>query len=78
MSKYQILYRKKNNGISIIDIEKIDKYTELRESGENRFDLKVQIENGKKNVIDFIYREKLYISMNDAKELLNEFLNYKK
>ena len=74
MAKYQIIYRKNNNGIIICDIEKIDKYTVLRESGENRFDIKVQIEKSKKAVIDFVYREKLYISPKDANEIVNEFL----
>jgi hypothetical protein len=75
MAKYQILYRDSNKGIIICEIEKIDKYTELRESGENRFDLKVQIEKSKKDVIDFVWRQKLYISIDAAKELVNEFLN---
>jgi hypothetical protein len=74
MAKYQIIYRKNNNGIIICDIEKIDKYTVLRESGENRFDIKVQIETSKKAVINFVYREKLYISPKDANEIVNEFL----
>jgi hypothetical protein len=74
MAKYQIIYRKNNNGVTICDIEKIDKYTVLRESGENRFDLKIQIEKSKKAVIDFVYREKLYISQKDAKEIFNEFI----
>lgn len=75
MAKYQILYRDSNKGIIICEIEKIDKYTELRESGENRFDLKVQIEKSKKDVIDFVFRKKLYISIDAAKELVKEFLN---
>jgi len=75
MAKYQIIYRNTNKGITVCNIEKIDKYTELRESGENSFDLKVQIETSKKAVIDFMYRKKLYISMETAKELVNEFLN---
>ena len=74
MAKYQIIYRKNNNGVTICDIEKIDKYTVLRESGENRFDIKVQIEKSKKDVINFVYTEKLYISPKDAKEIVNEFL----
>jgi hypothetical protein len=75
MAKYQIIYRETNRGVNICEIEKIDKYTQLRESGENRFDLKVQIETSKKNVIDFVYRKKLYIGMDAAKEIVNEFLN---
>ena len=75
MAKYQIIYRNTNKGITVCNIEKIDKYTELRESGENSFDLKVQIETSKKAVIDFVYRQKLYISLESAKELVNEFLN---
>lgn len=74
MAKYQIIYRNTNKGITVCNIEKIDKYTELRESGENRFDLKVQIETSKKAVIDFVYQQKLYISMETSKELVNEFL----
>lgn len=77
MSKYQIIYRNTNRGITVYNIEKIKKYTELRKSGENRFDLKVQIETSKKAVIDFVHRQKLYISIESAKELVNEFLNYK-
>jgi hypothetical protein len=75
MAKYQILYRNSNNGIVISDIEKIDKYTVLHESSENRWGAKVQIEKSKKDVIDFVYRQKLYISIDAAKELVNEFLN---
>lgn len=75
MAKYQIIYRESNRGVIICEIEKIDKYTELRESGENRFDLKVQIEKSKKDVIDFVWSKKLYISLDDAKELVDDFLN---
>ena len=75
MAKYQIIYRNTNKGITVCNIEKIDNYTELHKSGKNRFDLKVQIETSKKAVIDFVYQQKLYISMESAKELVNEFLN---
>ena len=75
MAKYQIIYRETNTSVIICEIEKIDKYTELRQSGENRFDLKIQIESSKKNVINFVYQKKLYIGMDAAKKIVNEFLN---
>ena len=73
--KFQIGYLPKNNGIEIALIEKIDKFTDIRESSEGRFSIKFQIENTIENVIDFVYNQKLYISKNDAAELVNEFLN---
>lgn len=73
--KFQIIYRPTNNGITIGNIEKIDKYTELHQSGENRFDLKVQIKDNLNDVIDFVYCEKMYISKKEARELVYEFLN---
>ena len=73
--KFLIGYLPKNNGIEIALIEKIDKFTDIRESSEGRFSIKFQIENTIENVIDFVYNQKLYISKNDAAELVNEFLN---
>ena len=72
--KFQIIYRPTNRGCTIASIERIDKYTELHESGENRFDLKVQIEDNIDDVIDFVYRQKLYTSKEVVTELVNEFL----
>ena len=74
MAKYQILFRETGRGINVVNIEKIDKYTELRQSGENRFDLKVNIETSLKKTIDFVYQKKLYISNDEAKNLVLEFL----
>lgn len=73
--KFQIIYRPTNRGITVGSIEKIDKFTDLHESGENRFDLKVQIEETLNDVIDFVYREKLYISREQAEEIVIELLN---
>ena len=73
--KFQIVYRPTNKGITVGSIEKIDKFTDLHESGENRFDLKVQIEDSLNDVIDFVYREKLYISRAEAEEIVMELLN---
>jgi hypothetical protein len=73
--KFQIIYRPTNRGIEIGNIELIDKYTDIYENSEGRFSLKVQIEDTIKDVIEFVYLEKLYISKEDAQELVNEFLN---
>lgn len=73
--KFQIGYLPKNNGITISNIEKIDKYTDIHESSEGRFSPKFQIEDTIEGVIDFVYRQKLYISKEDATEIVNEFLN---
>lgn len=73
--KIQIAYIPTNRGINICEIEKIDKFTEIRESSEGRFSLKVQIEENVSDAIDFVYRQKLYISKEDAAEIVNEFLN---
>lgn len=73
--KFLIGYLPKNNGIEIALIEKIDKFTDIRESLEGRFSIKFQIENTIENVIDFVYQQKLYVSKEDATELVNEFLN---
>lgn len=72
--KFQIMYRLSSRGCTIASIERIDKYTDLHESGENRFDLKVQIEDNTDGVVDFVYRQKLYISREEAKELVYELL----
>ena len=73
--KFQIIYRPTNRCVEIGNIEKIDKYTDIYESSEGRFSLKVQIEDTIKDVIDFVYKEKLYISKEDVTEIVNEFLN---
>lgn len=73
--KFQIGYLPNNNGIEISRIEKIDKYTDIHESSEGRFSPKFQIEDTIEDVIDFVYRQKLYISKEDATEIVNEFLN---
>ena len=73
--KFLISYLPKNNGVEIYNIEKIDKYTDIHESSENRFGSKFQIENTLNDVIDFIYQLKMYISKADAADLVNEFLN---
>ena len=73
--KFLISYLPKNDGISISNIEKIDKYTDIYESSEGRFTPKFQIENTIEEVIEFVWQQKLYISKEDASELVNEFLN---
>ena len=74
--KFQIAYLPKNNGAEICEVEKIDKFTEIKESSEGRFSVKFQIEDTKESAIDFIYQLKLYISKDDAKEIFNDFVNY--
>jgi len=73
--KFQIIYRPTNRGVEIGNIEKIDKFTDIHESGEGKFSLKVQIEDTLNEVINFVWKEKLYISKADAEELVNDFLN---
>lgn len=73
--KFQIGYLPKNNGITISNIEKIDKYTDIHESSEGRFSPKFQIEDTIEDVIDFVYQSKRYISKEDATEIVNEFLS---
>lgn len=73
--KFIIGYLPKNNGITISNIEKIDRYTDIHESSEGRFSPKFQIENSIVDVIDFVYQQKLYISKEEAVEIVNEFLN---
>lgn len=72
--KFLIGYLPKNNGITISNIEKIDKYTDIYESSEGRFTAKFQIEDTIKDVIEFVYQQKLYISKEDANEIVDEFL----
>lgn len=72
--KFQIAYLPKNNGVEICEIEKIDKYTDIRESSEERFSIKFQIENTVDEVVEFIYQQKKYISKDDAREILTELL----
>jgi len=73
--KFLIGYLPKNNGVTISNIEKIDKYTDIHESSEGRFTSKFQIEDTIEAVIDFVYRQKLYISKEDAAELVLELLS---
>lgn len=73
--KFLIGYLPKNNGITISNIEKIDRYTDIHESSEGRFSPKFQIEDTIEDVIYFVYQQKLYISKEDATEIVNEFLN---
>ena len=74
IGKYQIAYLPTNRGINLVEVEKIDNYTDLRESSEGRFAIKFQIENTLDEVIDFVYREMLYISKEQATELVNDCL----
>lgn len=73
--KFLISYLPKNNGINVYNIEKIDKYTDIHESSEGRFTPKFQIEDTIEDVINFVYTEKLYISKEEAEEIVIEFLN---
>ena len=73
--KFLICYLPKNNGVAILNIEKIDKYTDIHESSEGRFTVKFQIEDTIEDVIDFVYRKKLYISKSQAEEIVMELLN---
>lgn len=73
--KFQIVYRPTNKGCTIGNIEKIDKFTDLHESGENRYDLKVEIVDNVAEAIDFVYQQKKYISRDAATEIVAEFLN---
>lgn len=73
--KFLISFLPKNDGISISNIEKIDKFTDIYESSEGRFTPKFQIENTIDEVIEFVYQEKKYISKEEAAEIVNEFLN---
>ena len=75
IGKFLISYLPKNNGVEIYNIEKIDKYTDIHESSENRFGPKFEIENTLNDVIDFVYQQKMYKSKADAADLVNEFLN---
>ena len=72
--KFLIGYLPKNNGISISNIERIDKYTNIHESSEGRFSPKFQIENTLNDMVDFVYQQKLYISKEEATEIVIEFL----
>jgi len=72
--KYQIVYRPTNNGITIGSIELIDKYTDIYDSSEGRFSLKVQIEDTLDDVVQFVYQEKLYMSKDDVKELVIDLI----
>lgn len=72
--KIQISYIPTNRGVNICEIERIDKFTELRESKEGRFALKIQIEDNLNDAIDFVFRQKLYISKAEATEIVHEFL----
>jgi hypothetical protein len=72
--KFQIIYRPTNRGIEIGNIERIDEYTDIHESSEGKFALKVQIEDTIDDVIEFVYQQKLYICKEEAKELVIEFL----
>ena len=72
--KYRMAYLPKNDGVTIGDIEKIDKYTEYKESSENRFGVQFEVFNTQKEVIERIYQLKMYISKVDAKELFKDCL----
>ena len=72
--KFLIGYLPNNKGVTISNIEKIDKFTDIYESSEGRFSPKFQIEDTIEDVIDFVYQQKLYISKEDAKEIVLEYL----
>ena len=73
--KFFISYLPTNKGINILNIERIDKYTDIHENSEGRFAPKFQIENTIDEIIDFVWKQKLYISKEYASELVIEFLN---
>jgi len=74
IGKYQVKFLPKNDGIEICTIELIDKFTEIYESSEGRFSLKVYIFDTINDVVNFIYQEKKYISIEDATEIFYELL----
>jgi len=74
IGKYQVKFLPKNDSIEICSIEKIDKFTEIHESAEGRFSVKVYIFETENDVIDFIFEEKKYISRESANEIFNELL----
>ena len=72
--KYRMSYLPKNDGATIGDIEIIDKYTDFQESSQSRFGIQFEIFDTEKEVIYRIYQLKLYISKDDATEILQDNL----
>ena len=71
--KYVLAYLPKNDGAVISDVEKIDQYTEYRESSESHFGIQFEVFANEQEVVERIYQLKRYISMLDAQEIFNEF-----
>lgn len=69
--QYRLSYRTSNNGIEGIRVEVIDERTKFETSAEGRFSTKIKQFATKKEVIDFIWAEKLNISKEDAEEIFD-------
>lgn len=72
--KYRMAYLPKNDGATIGDIEKIDKYSDFRESSDSRFGIQFEVFNTQREVVERIYQLKKYISKEVATELFKESL----
>ena len=70
---YIVTYRNTNNGGDIIRIERKDKYADIIQDDDRRFTPKQIVISGKTNVYEFIYELKLYVSMDDAKEIFKDY-----
>lgn len=64
-----VWYVPKNNGVNIGKIETINEHTKWATCKDDRFSLKFEIFDNKKEAIEFIYNKSLYISMKEAKEI---------
>lgn len=72
--KYLLCYFPKNNGVRIAKVELIDKSTKFISSDDSRYGLKTEIHDTKEDVIKAIYDKSLYISMDEAEEIFNDYI----
>ncbi|POS00928.1 hypothetical protein Q361_11732 [Flavobacterium croceum DSM 17960] len=72
--KFILHYLPKNNGIAVSKIETLNAKTPYYVNQDKKFTMTSEMFDTKEDVIQAIYNYSLYISMDEAEELFEEFL----